>query len=127
MVRGSACVIVVYSIEKEMLQIARACDLDNLTLANAYVFYEKVVLKGMVKKTNRKLVAGASLLVATKVNDHGSMRLHSIIDKVEVAFRINRREMLQLEIPLCVALDFNLRATQAELLPHYQRIAFMEL
>ncbi|VDK49317.1 unnamed protein product [Anisakis simplex] len=110
------------SIKKEMLQIAKTCGLDVPTLAYAYVFYEKVVLKGLVNKSNRKLVAGAALLIATKINDHGSMGLSSIIDHIETVFRINRRDMLQLEIPLCVALDFKLHASEAEIVPHCQRI-----
>lgn len=44
---------------------------------------------------------------------------------IEAVFRIARKELLQSEIPLCVALDFNLHATKDELHPHYQRICFM--
>ncbi|MFH4976127.1 hypothetical protein AB6A40_002836 [Gnathostoma spinigerum] len=117
----------ILSIEKEMLRIARMCDLDNLTLAHAYVFYEKVLLKGMVGKSNRKLVAGAALLVAAKITDIGCVKLSQVVDKIENVFRISRRDLLHHEIPLCVALDFGLHVPDRLLLPHYHRIEFDDL
>lgn len=112
------------SIKLEMLRIAECCDLDDVVVAHAYVFYERVVLKGMVDKANRKLVAGAALLVAAKITDFGSLRLPNVVDRIETSFRVSRKELLQLEIPLCVALDFNLQVPEYQLLPHFQRISF---
>ena len=45
------------------------CNLDLLTLSLSYVFFETLVLKSAVNKMNRKVCAGASLILAAKLND----------------------------------------------------------
>ncbi|KAL3997778.1 Cyclin N-terminal domain family protein [Acanthocheilonema viteae] len=111
------------SIKRELHQIAVACNLEDTTTAHAYVFYEKVLLKGLVCKMNRKLVAGAALLVAAKITDFGSVCVSDVVNHLESSLRINRKELLRYEIPLCAALSFDLRVPVWQLLPHYQRIA----
>ncbi|VDN05202.1 unnamed protein product [Thelazia callipaeda] len=86
-----------------------------------------LVLQGLVCKTNRKLVAGAALLIAAKITDFGSMRISDVVNYLESSLRINRKELLRYEIPLCAALSFDLRVPNLQLLPHYQRIALMIL
>ncbi|CAG9531063.1 unnamed protein product [Cercopithifilaria johnstoni] len=115
------------SIKRELHQIAVACNLEHTTTAHAYVFYEKVLLKGLVCKMNRKLVAGAALLIAAKITDFGSMCVSDVVNYLESSLRTNRKELLRYEIPLCAALGFNLRVPVLELLPHYQRIALTML
>uniref|UniRef100_A0A0R3RXH3 CYCLIN domain-containing protein n=1 Tax=Elaeophora elaphi TaxID=1147741 RepID=A0A0R3RXH3_9BILA len=110
-------------IKRELHQIAVACNLEDTTTAHAYVFYEKALLKGLVYKMNRKLVAGAALLIAAKITDFGSMCISDVVNSLESSLRINRKELLRYEIPLCAALSFNLRIPVWQLLPHYQRIA----
>ncbi|EFO27940.2 cyclin domain-containing protein [Loa loa] len=111
------------SIKRELHQIAVACNLEDTTTAHAYVFYEKVLLKGLVCKMNRKLVAGAALLIAAKITDFGSTYISDVVNHLESTLRVNRKELLRYEIPLCAALSFNLRVPVWQLLPHYQRIA----
>ncbi|KAM3722086.1 CDK5 and ABL1 enzyme substrate [Dirofilaria immitis] len=115
------------SIERELHQIAIACNLEDATTAHAYVFYEIALLKGLVCKTNRKLVAGAALLIAAKITDFGSMSVSDVINYLESSLRINRKELVRYEIPLCAALSFNLRVPIWQLLPHYQRISLTML
>ena len=40
-----------------------------MTIAHAHVIFEKLVYKGLINKLNRRLVAGASLMVTSKLND----------------------------------------------------------
>jgi hypothetical protein len=78
-----------------MTKIALDCSIDPMTLAHALVYYEKVLLQvgqtsscchallfiqGMISKSNRKLVSGAAMLIAVKINDCSRQQLTNLID-----------------------------------------------
>ena len=56
------------------------CNLDLLTLSLSYVFFETLVLKSAVNKMNRKVCAGASLILAAKLNDVKGTSLSGLIE-----------------------------------------------
>ncbi|XP_038056872.1 CDK5 and ABL1 enzyme substrate 1-like isoform X3 [Patiria miniata] len=112
------------SIKREMKKIAvDAGTMEMLTLAHAYVYYEKLVLYGKINKENRKLCAGACLTLAAKLSDTKGADLQNLIKEIEDTFRENRKEFLQLEFPILVALEFSLHLPESVVLPHYRRIA----
>ncbi|XP_022097073.1 CDK5 and ABL1 enzyme substrate 2-like isoform X1 [Acanthaster planci] len=112
------------SIKREMKKIAiDAGTLELLTLAHAYVYYEKLVLNGKINKENRKLCAAACLTLAAKMSDTKGADLQNLIKEIEDTFRENRKDFLQLEFPILVALEFSLHLPEAVVLPHYRRIA----
>ena len=60
------------------------CNLDLLTLSLSYVFFETLVLKSAVNKMNRKVCAGASLILAAKLNDVKGMSLSGLIEVCQI-------------------------------------------
>lgn len=65
------------SIKREMRKIAAP---DLLTTAYSYVYFERLIFKNVVNKQNRKLCAGASLILAAKLNDIKGEQLKHIIE-----------------------------------------------
>merc|ERR1712062_219969 len=77
------------SLKREMKKIAlMECNLDLLTLSLSYVFFETLVLKSAVNKMNRKVCAGASLILAAKLNDVKGTSLSGLIEKIENVCRV---------------------------------------
>ena len=72
------------SIKRELKKIATTeCNLDLLTLAQSFVYFEQLVVKNRITKMNRKYCAGACLILAAKLNDVKGNTLTNLIEKVE--------------------------------------------
>uniref|UniRef100_A0A3B5M6K4 Cdk5 and Abl enzyme substrate 2a n=1 Tax=Xiphophorus couchianus TaxID=32473 RepID=A0A3B5M6K4_9TELE len=111
------------SLKREMRAVSEECGLQPVTIAMAFVYFEKLVLQGRLNKQNRKLVAAACVLLAAKISsDLRKPEVKQLIDKLEECFRINRRELIPLEFPVLVALEMGLYLPESKVMPHYRRL-----
>ena len=56
------------SLKREMRMVSEECALQPVTVAMAFVYFEKLVLQGRLNKQNRKLVSAACVLLAAKIS-----------------------------------------------------------
>ncbi|KAG7455325.1 hypothetical protein MATL_G00255300 [Megalops atlanticus] len=112
------------SLKREIRKLAQEeCGYEEPTVAMAFVYFEKLALRGKLNKQNRKLCAGACVLLAAKIgSDLKKHEVKHLIDKLEEKFRLNRRELIAFEFPVLVALEFNLHLPEHEIMPHYRRL-----
>ncbi|KAG7283481.1 hypothetical protein CRUP_035274 [Coryphaenoides rupestris] len=94
-----------------------------LEIAMAFVYFEKLVLQGRLNKHNRKMVSSACLLLAAKISsDLKKQEVKHLIDKLEECFRLHRRELIQFEFTILVALQMALYLPDSKVLPHFRRL-----
>uniref|UniRef100_A0A8D3B6S9 Cdk5 and Abl enzyme substrate 2b n=1 Tax=Scophthalmus maximus TaxID=52904 RepID=A0A8D3B6S9_SCOMX len=97
------------SLKREMRVVGEDCGMQPVTIAMAFVYFEKLVLQGRFNKQNRKLVSAACILLAAKISsDLKKQEVKHLIDKLEERFRISRRELISFEFTILVALEMAL-------------------
>lgn len=51
-----------------MLEIGAECCLDVIIVAQSYIYFEQLILRGLINKANRKILAANCLIISAKLN-----------------------------------------------------------
>ncbi|CAB1335782.1 unnamed protein product [Coregonus sp. 'balchen'] len=81
-----------------MRTVGDDCGLQPVTVAMAFVYFEKLVLQGRLNKHNRKLVSAACVLLAAKISSD-----------------LKKQDVMQL-------IDMALYLPESTIMPHYRRL-----
>ncbi|XP_034392916.1 CDK5 and ABL1 enzyme substrate 2 [Cyclopterus lumpus] len=115
------------SLKREMRVVGEDCGMQPVTIAMAFVYFEKLVLQGRLNKQNRKLVSAACILLAAKISsDLKKQEVKHLIDKLEERFRISRRELISFEFTILVALEMALYLPESKVMPHYRKLVQLQ-
>ena len=113
------------NLKKEVLLHVRTLDLELSTAALAIVFFEKLVVKGVVCKANRKLVMAACLVIAYKFNEprrEGMATLKDLLADIEKVQLLTPKQVLEAEFSVYGHLLFHLHIDKEHCIAHFQRL-----
>ncbi|CAG8466172.1 10230_t:CDS:10 [Ambispora leptoticha] len=103
------------AIKEKLLIAARHEDLDLelSTVAKSYVYFEKLVLKKLVAKHNRRLTA---------VNEPKETSYTNILESLHKHLDVSEKEIKEHEFSVFASLQFELYVPRNEFMPHFHRI-----
>ncbi|KAI8148178.1 cyclin-like protein [Fennellomyces sp. T-0311] len=110
------------SIKSHLVEIGKVVDLEVSSVAHAFVYFEKLVIKNVVTKKNRKLIAACCLFLATKVNEAKGSWFEPLFDAIDDELDVDSKEIREHEFAVFADLEFNLYIRNSEFMPHFERI-----
>jgi hypothetical protein len=110
------------SVKTKLLDVALEMQIDLSTVALAYVYFEKLFMRKALVRANRKMVAGACLLLATKINDNKEVKLPALLNSLERWLQIPVSDVLKAEFWVFCSLEFNLVLREQEYQPHLDKL-----
>lgn len=119
------------NLQKDLREITLAVpELDIACVAIGWAYFEKLVLSDRVRKANRKLLAGACLVLAWKFHqqvdqrdrDDLFMRLAACIRRLDRKDQLSLSALQDAQLQVFVWLEFSLHIPRSEVLPHLQRM-----
>eukprot|EP01059_Diplonema_ambulator_P013358 TRINITY_DN23892_c0_g2_i1.p1 TRINITY_DN23892_c0_g2~~TRINITY_DN23892_c0_g2_i1.p1 ORF type:complete len:1138 (+),score=406.43 TRINITY_DN23892_c0_g2_i1:994-4407(+) len=99
--------------------------LEASTVAYAVVYFERLILKQIVTKANRKLVASVCCVLAYKFwesSTTNTVGISSLLRSLEEHFDVKRKRILQAEFKIYALLNFDLLVPQSYADPHFERL-----
>lgn len=81
-----------------MRAVSEECGLQPVTVAMAYVYFEKLVLQGRLNKHNRKLVSAACVLLAAKISS--DLKKHEVKQLIDVS--VHTQECVRVCVSICI-------------------------
>ncbi|KAI7888981.1 uncharacterized protein EV154DRAFT_516165 [Mucor mucedo] len=110
------------AIKLHLFEIGKGLDLEVSSVAHAYVYFEKLVVKNMVTKKNRKLLAACCLFLATKVNEAKGTWFQPLLEAMDDELGVDAKEIHEHEFAVFADLEFNLYVPRREFMPHFENI-----
>ncbi|KAI7878684.1 hypothetical protein K492DRAFT_132420 [Lichtheimia hyalospora FSU 10163] len=110
------------SIKLHLLEIAKTVDLEISSVAHAFAYFEKLVMKNVVTKKNRKLIAACCLFLATKANEAKGTWFEPLFEAIDDELDVDSKEVRDHEFAVFADLEFNLYIPTSEFMPHFERI-----
>jgi len=114
-------------VKKLITEIAVEIDLELATAALAYAYFERLVLRNVVSKYNRKAAAGAALLLAFKYSEPvppdsalGRGKLSLLFEQIENKLHVKRSEVVRTELGALVHLHFDLQISEYAMLEVFE-------
>eukprot|EP00842_Homolaphlyctis_polyrhiza_P002615 jgi/Hompol1/3354/HPOL_003214-RA len=112
------------SLKSRLFEIGRmqVRDLELSSVASAYVYFEKLVLKNVVNKANRRLMGAVCLLLAVKINDPKETDYTKLLETVDKVLDVPPKDVYSNEFAVYSLLQFTLFLPLHEVLPHLERL-----
>lgn len=110
------------NLKMALLEVALAENLELASVANAYTYFERLVLRHYVNKENRKLIGAICLFLAVKINDIKDLDYAALLAQLEKVLWVSPKEIRDSEFAVFVELEFNLRIPLEEFMPHMERL-----
>eukprot|EP00033_Pygsuia_biforma_P005797 GCRY01006419.1.p1 GENE.GCRY01006419.1~~GCRY01006419.1.p1 ORF type:complete len:478 (+),score=105.72 GCRY01006419.1:280-1713(+) len=108
------------SLKRKLFVIASQCLFEMTCVALAYVYLDKMILKGRVTKENRHLQAALALLTAVKILDPNPIeKLPELFEVVEDVLDVSKHSLLEHEFSFLASLNFDLTPRAPEIFPHF--------
>lgn len=100
------------NIKKSALLGCMALGIEVATTACGVIFFERLCLKGLITKANRRLTMAVSLLLSYKFNECLTPKFHSrleaLLDFIDKDWKISKKEVFDGEFGAFVHLGFSL-------------------
>ncbi|KAI3629871.1 hypothetical protein MIR68_011306 [Amoeboaphelidium protococcarum] len=113
------------NLKLHLLEVGLVVNLELSTVAKAIVFLEKLILSKYVTKSNRKVIAGACLLIAAKINDRKSMNYVKLLQALEKNLMVSSEYIRVQEFAVFAKLEFNVLVPDEEYMPHLMRLVYL--
>lgn len=121
------------NIKKSALLGCMELDMEISTVAFAVIYFERLCLKGLVTKFNRKLTMAVALLMAYKFNEkvlfsedagnqHYNKRLVELLKFFDREWEVSRQEIFQAEFGAFMHLGFCLHVPREQVYVVYTRL-----
>jgi hypothetical protein len=109
-------------VKKDIYLAAQEMNLELSSVAKAYVYFERLILKNEVNKYNRKLIGATCLFLATKVNDPKEVSYANLLRILNKIMGVSPKEIRENEFNVFVALEFVLYVPLWDIRPHFERL-----